>query len=67
MDADGSGRKQFQLPNDGYIIRDLEQAVSPDGKWLAYFTGSVEEPYGLTLNLLNLADPAPLLVASLLA
>lgn len=66
MDADGSGRKHFQLPNGGYIW-DLEQAVSPDGKWLAYFTGSAAEPYDLALNLLNLEDQVSLLVSNLIA
>src|SRR5687768_1971662 len=54
MDANGSGSKPIQLPEDGYIAaqRDLsfENAVSPDGKWLAYFTGSIQEPYNLALN-----------------
>jgi len=66
MDADGSGRKQFHLPNDGYVW-DLEKAVSPDGKWLAYYTGSADEPYNFALNLLNLEDEAGFQIASLIA
>jgi len=66
MDANGSGRKQFQLPNDGYIWG-LDKAVSQDGKWLAYFTGSTEEPYDLALNLYNLSDGTSLLISSLIA
>jgi len=66
MDADGSGRKQFQLPNDGYV-RDLNLAVSPDGKWLAYFTGSTDEPYDLALNLLNIENQTSVPIANLLA
>ncbi len=66
MDADGSGRKQFQLPNDGYI-RQLNMSVSPDGKQLAYFTGSIEEPYDITLNLLNLSDGTTRPISNLLA
>jgi len=66
LDADGSGRKQFQLPNDGYVW-ELEKAVSPDGKWLAYFTGSTEEPYDLALNILNLLDGSSKLIADLIA
>ena len=66
MDADGSGQKQFQLPNDGYIW-DLEKAVSPDGKWLVFFTGSTEEPYDLALNLFNLSDETALSVSNLIA
>src|SRR5919106_938635 len=41
MDADGRGREHFQLPNDGYLLAwrnfSFRNAVSPDGKWLAYF------------------------------
>lgn len=67
MDADGSGRKQIQLPEDGYIRHPLEKAVSPDGKWLAYFTGSEEKPYDLALNLFNLEDETSFLIARLIA
>lgn len=66
MNADGSGRKQIQLPNDGYITQ-LNKAVSPDGKWLAYFTGSVKEPYDITLNLLNLSEETTQQISKLLA
>ncbi|HET9907008.1 MAG TPA: hypothetical protein VFQ23_10215, partial [Anaerolineales bacterium] len=66
MDADGNGRKQFQLPNDGYI-RDLEKAVSPDGKWLAYFTGLTDDPYDISLNLFNLETEGNLKIANLIA
>lgn len=66
MDADGSGRKQFQLPNDGYVWN-LEQAASPNGKWLAFYTGSLEEPYNLDLNLFNLSDETTTYVSSLVA
>ncbi len=65
MDADGSGRKQFQLPNDGYIW-ELEKAVSPDRKWLAYFTGSGEEPYDLALNILDIKNGSTFLIINLI-
>jgi len=67
MDADGNGRKQFQLPDEGYVGNRIESSVSPDGKWLAYFTGSTEEPYNLALNLLNLSDGSSLIISSLIA
>jgi Tol biopolymer transport system component len=67
MDADGRGRKQFQFPDDGYIGWDLNSSVSPDGKWLAYFTGSTDEPYDLAVNLFNLEDERTLPIANLLA
>ena len=66
MDADGSGRNQFKFPNDGYV-RDLKKAVSPDGKWLAYYTGSSDEPYDLALNLYNLENKTTLQIVKLLA
>jgi hypothetical protein len=66
MDADGSGRMQFQLPNDGYVSV-LHYAVAPDKKWLVYFTGSAEEPYDLALNLLNLSDGTSQLISNLIA
>lgn len=66
MDADGSGRKQFQLPNDGYIFQ-LNKSISPDGKQLAYFTGSIETPYDVALNLFNLSDETTKVISNLLA
>ena len=66
IDADGSGRRQFQLPNDGYVSV-LHYAISPDKKWLVYFTGSAEEPYDLALNLLNLSDSKSQLISNLIA
>jgi hypothetical protein len=66
MDADGSGRKQIQLPDDGYM-KDLAKSVSPDGKWIAYFTGSKDKPYDLALNLFNLKDETSLLISNLIA
>ncbi len=65
MDADGSGRKHFQLPNKGYVY-DLKKSVSPDGKWIAYYTGTEEEPYDLVLNLLNLSDGMTNFISNLL-
>jgi hypothetical protein len=66
MDADGSGRKEIQLPNDGFTT-ELEKAVSPDGNLLAYFTGSIDEPHDLTLNILNLSDETSQTIANLIA
>ena len=66
MDAHGSGRKQFQLPNDGYILQ-LSKSLSPDGQWLAYFTGSIIEPYDIALNLLNLPTEATQKISNLIA
>ena len=66
MDVDGSGRKQIQLPNNGYT-GELKNSISPDGNLLAYFTGSTEEPYDLALNLFNLSDETAEIIANLIA
>lgn len=67
LDANGMGRKQFQLPNNGFV-RNLYSAVSPNGKWLAYFTGtSREEPYDLYLHLFDLENLTTFPVANLIA
>jgi len=69
MDADGSGRRVIILPRwiaDALPNKenDLDMRfVSPDGKWLVFYTGFVDEMFGiqsgtkkydLALNLLNL-------------
>jgi hypothetical protein len=43
------------------------QVGFPDGKWLAYFTGPIEEPYDVALNLLNLSGETSQLISSLIA
>lgn len=62
-DAEGLGRKVIELPPDGYIpfFPQLENLVSPDGKWLAFYTGNVgrgdaQEILPVTLNLLNISS-----------
>jgi Tol biopolymer transport system component len=67
MDTDGRGRKQLQFPDDGYIGWDLNSSVSPDGKWIAYYTGSEREPYDLALHLLNLSNGTSQLISNLIA
>jgi Tol biopolymer transport system component len=67
MDANGGGRRQIEIPNNGYIGWDLNHSVSPDGKWLVFFTGSTDEPYDLTLNLFNLKNETTVPVTALLA
>ena len=63
MDADGVGRKIIDLPDEiGDTSPTGTQYVSPDGKWLAFYTGyagefgggSTQSTFDLTLNLLNL-------------
>jgi len=60
-DNDGHGREVIQLPLDGHIFSPLKTTVSPDGQWLAFYTGSIgntgyDEKLPVTLNLLNLTD-----------
>ncbi|MCJ7694682.1 MAG: hypothetical protein MUO40_04570, partial [Anaerolineaceae bacterium] len=50
------GRRLIQLPPSGRFPF-LYHAISPDGKWCAYFTGyDYDNPVGMTLNLFNLED-----------
>jgi WD40 repeat protein len=62
-DAEGLGRKVIELPPNAYIpfFPQLENLVSPDGKWLAFYTGNVgrgdtQEILPVTLNLLNISN-----------
>src|SRR5258706_2738712 len=81
MDADGTGRKVIDLPQ-GFVDSLTNQQfgidirfVSPDGKWLAFYTGSAgksgEMPAqgesDLTLNLLNLETGEKHVVTPLLS
>ena len=64
MDADGKGEKTFPFPMNNNLStpRLLSNMVSPDGLWLAYYTGSAGPAFGqvgpnsadLTLNLMSL-------------
>lgn len=65
MGVDGIIHKEIQLPNRGYS--DLEKAVSPNGRWLAYFTGRIQEPYDFTLNTLDISDGESNIIANLIA
>jgi hypothetical protein len=56
LDIALKGRKTFELPDGGYVWV-LSSAVSPDGRWLAYHTGSVDFDHkDLVLHLFNLQD-----------
>jgi hypothetical protein len=66
--AEGKGHAVINLPEGGYI-RNIQDSLSPDGVWLAYFTGSDDEPYDLALHVMSLPDgselhPIPLISAS---
>lgn len=54
----GAGRQEFRLPAGSYLPS-LKPLLSPNGEWLAFYTGTLEqEPYDLALNLLHLPDGA---------
>ncbi len=79
MDADGGGRKIISLPkeieNDQLTNSAGLRNVSPDGKWLAFYTGSAGNisdlntgaKLDLALNLLDLETGSKLMVAHLLS
>jgi WD40 repeat protein len=80
LDANAVGRKEILLPDDiSQQMSDLNN-LSPDGKWLAYYTGDPdvylvyesfgipeEGPYDLALNLYNLETKETKLVTPLLS
>ncbi len=55
---------EVDLPNDGFLGKP-STSVSPDSKYIAYFTGSFEEPYDLSLHLFNLDDGSSVPVSPL--
>ena len=73
MDADGGGRKAITLPPE--VATFDVKYVSPDGKWLAFYTGSAGDftqmpvlgAANLTLNLLNLTTGETQIVTPLLS
>lgn len=64
VDANAAGRRLLVLPEGGYVY-DLQTAPSPDGEWLAFFSGS-PETRDLTLHLLNTTDGSVRMVSDLL-
>jgi hypothetical protein len=78
MDADGKGQKALPFPmnSDASLpLPALSHLVSPDGKWLAYYSGSDGGCTGLpstgtadlTLNLMSLSDGKTKIVTPLLS
>jgi Tol biopolymer transport system component len=78
LDSNGIGRNEILLPDD--ISRQMYDVnnLSPDGKWLAYYTGVPDNfkypydfppqgPYDLALTLLNLETKESKLVTPLLS
>ena len=78
LDADGSGQKRIPYPPDaasGNTWLPLSNVLSPDGEWLAYYSGSAGTYFGkigpdtadLTLHLMSLADGSHRVVTLLLS
>ena len=78
MDADGLGQKSIDYPagfDSGTNSLPLSNTLSPDGKWLAYFTGSAGTAFGvvgpasndLALNLMRLSDGSARVLTPLLS
>jgi WD40 repeat protein len=63
LNADGSLQKYIRIPDIA-----VPSNVSPDGNWLDYESGSYDnEPYDLSLNLLNLDDGTTQFVTNLIS
>ena len=78
LDADGTGQARFSYPSNAApanLQNPLSNILSPDGKWLAYYSGSAgtcsgevgPETADLALNLMNLSDGTIRLVTPLLS
>ena len=78
LDADGTGQARFSYPSNAAPVNfedSLSNTLSPDGHWLAYYSGSAgtcagevgPETADLTLNLENLADGTVRVVTLLLS
>lgn len=68
LGPEGNGAKNFILPDQGIIPYSLESAVSPDGEWLAYHTGSHKQPpYDLTMHIYSILDGESRTVAALIS
>jgi hypothetical protein len=78
LDADGKGQKRFSYPPNAASENmglSLSNILSPDGKWLAYYSGSAGQCFGngtpnsadLSLNLMSLADGKTQVVTQLLS
>lgn len=79
LGADGLSRKELTLARTDQIGNCLECVLSPNGRWLAYWTGNAGDPnlssgsmplpgpYTLRLNLMHLPDGARTKITDLLS
>jgi WD40 repeat protein len=61
MNVGTDSRRVTDLP-DG-----VSGTISPDGKWIVYYTGSTEPPYDLALHVFSIEDGTSRLVANILS
>lgn len=74
-DVDGAGKKIINLPLNGYtkgLDEKLNNSVSPDGKWLVFYTGSFgdidhNQELPITIKLLNLVDETVVEITDIVA
>jgi WD40 repeat protein len=66
MDPDGVGRKQIKLPERGEVL-DSQKAVSPNGKYIVFFTGSSSFSYDLAINIYDLVKDIQIKISGLIA
>jgi hypothetical protein len=75
--ANGAGRKDIPLPEDARMGSSFSSSISPDGEWLAFWTGwagffsdgplAPDEDYDLQLNLFHVSDGTILTITGLLS
>jgi WD40 repeat protein len=71
VDVNGVGRFMLKLPSDARIGQ-LKTALSPDGQWLAFHSGSADQPtvageWEFTLKLMHLPDGKIIPIANVLS
>ncbi len=66
MDADGRGLRSLRLPGPPYPYL-YSDALSPQGDWIAFYTGTTGDALDLSLNLLHLPDGGVTTVTPLLS
>jgi Tol biopolymer transport system component len=80
LDADPIGRKVITLPS-GIDVGNLKKSLSPNGEWLAFYTGSagmeiccneppqfdMSGPFELTLNIMHIPDQKIITISKLLS
>lgn len=66
MDPDGVGRKQIRLPENGEVP-DPQQAISPNGRYIVFFTGLSSFSYSLAINIYDIVQDRQIKISDLIA